>query len=158
VDAIKALLNVADTDTDVDGDDFDLSNYTAIQGVNGTSGDDLITGTSGDDRIKGNDGDDYINAGDGKDWWVKGGAGNDIFEFGEGANVLALAANEWEFGADRIRLTGQNDDGSTWTFADLEYDQSWSEPRGDVMWTTEDGDRLIIRDATIDQFSSDDFI
>ncbi len=158
VDAIKTLLG-SDLPTDPGtGGSFDFANYTAVSGLRGTSGDDLITGTSGNDRIKGGDGDDYIDAGTGPDWWVVGGDGSDIFEFGDEANVLAIAKNDWDDGQDLIRLTGTNDDGSAMTFDNLDYNESASLRLGVVQFDTEDGSRLIIRDVTIDQITAEDFI
>ena len=70
--------------------------------LNGSAGSDLIRGFEGKDRIDGKAGDDVIFAGPGQDYNVKGGAGRDVFVFGNQSSHLRVV--DFEDNVDRILL------------------------------------------------------
>ena len=114
--------------------------------LSGTEQDDWISGQSGNDKINGGDGDDYIIAGSGNDWFVRGGNGSDIFQFGIGDGDLKIY--DFEDGVDLINLTGGL------TFNDLALSTHTHGDVSTLVYSTSNGDRLMIRDeiaANIDE-------
>lgn len=141
---------------------FDPANYNVIEGddgdnpIIGTSGADWIVGHAGRDNINGEDGDDYIAAGAGADLWVKGGAGNDTFEFGIGDGDLKIA--DWGNGEDKVRLM----DGLSYEAAFIS-EVVYNGVATTSLWYDTSGDgrfdhRLAFAGVAIDQLSADDFI
>lgn len=68
---------------------FLSSDILAVDPIDGTDGNDLVTGTDGDDKICGFDGDDELRGGAGDDILI-GGRGSDIMFGGSGADNFVI--------------------------------------------------------------------
>jgi len=118
--------------------------------LSGTAQNDWIQGGADNDKINGGAGDDYIVAGAGRDGFVKGGTGADIFQFGAGDGEIFIF--DFEEGVDQIALS----DGLT--FAELIMTTSSFNGIDSVIFTTESGDRLKLRDEVASDINLSDFI
>ena len=117
--------------------------------IMGTALNDWIEGGDSRDNINGKAGDDYIIAGPGNDWFVRGGTGADIFEFGLGDEGVKIY--DFENGVDLIRLV----DGLT--FADLAVSSSTRNGTTTVEFRTDDGDRLLLHNQNPADIDANDF-
>lgn len=127
--------------------------------LNGTDGKDRLTGTAdndlivagaGNDIIDGGAGDDTIAAGAGRDYNVRGGLGADVFEFGQGDEIIKIL--DFELGVDKILLR----DGLT--FEDLTRKDIVQDGVVTVNYYTPDGDRLILSQLDDPGVSIADFL
>ena len=121
-----------------DGDDDLFGNW----------GNDMLVGGNGNDSLRGNPGDDTLDGGAGDDFLV-GGRGNDVFVFSAGG------------GRDKIRDFGRGDD--TIELSDLGVNNfhevlSVATQRKNGVHLNFETDTLIIRDISIRDLGSDDFI
>ena len=144
------------SNTSSGGSTFKPSDYdTEFTGGNGndphtgTSERDWIDGGDGNDKINGKAGDDYIIAGAGNDHFIRGGAGADIFQFGIGDGDVKI--HDWEDGIDKIHLAGGL------KLSDLAQSQSSYNGIKTAIFTTEAGDRLMLRDEVTSDITSADF-
>ena len=127
--------------------------FTGGQGADphhGTSGRDWIDGGDGNDKINGKAGDDYIIAGKGNDHFVRGGTGADIFQFAQGDGDIKIF--DWEDGLDKVRLAGGL------KFSELTQSTTSYQGITTVVFHTDAGDRLILRDVLASDISSADFV
>ena len=114
----------------------------------GTSANDWIEGREGRDNLFGGAGDDYIYAGPGNDWYVRGGSGADIFQFG--LNDGDLTIHDFEDGSDLVRLM----DGLT--LDDMTMSLNTYNGVTSVIYRTLGGDRLILNGTPPELFDDAD--
>ena len=153
-----ALSNAATVTVSVSGSAalFDPSFYDTVQigdagnnPLQGDGGTDWLEGRGGTDNLFGAGGNDYIDAGAGNDWYVRGGSGADIFAFGAGSGGIKII--DFEDGVDLIHLK----DGLT--YEDLTGSEiTWNNVTT-VQFATADGNRLLLQNTQLTDFSISDF-
>ncbi len=129
--------------------DTQLTGGSGSDRQHGTSGRDWIESGGGNDKIDGKAGDDYIIAGQGSDF-VRGGTGADIFQFAQGDGDIKIF--DWEDGLDKIHLAGGLD------FSDLTQSTTSYKGITTVVFSTDAGDRLMLRDEVASDLNAGDFI
>jgi len=145
--ATVTLTVSAPPNKDFKPEDYDNQFY-------GDAGNNPIQGTDQNDWIEGGDGNDKIFggiiAGAGKDYFVRGGTGADIFQFGPGDDNLKIF--DWEDGIDKICLVGGL------TFDDLTQSSSTFNGVTTVIFKTDAGERILFRDENPADIDQNDFL
>ena len=102
--------------------DMATTEETALNEVNGTDGNDVLTGTSGNDLIIGGAGNDTINSLDGDDFII-GGTGDDVIDGGAGNDTIVYDAADIKVdgGEDKDTLVFTADDAEI-NFDDFDTD------------------------------------
>ncbi|RXF68522.1 calcium-binding protein [Hansschlegelia zhihuaiae] len=140
------IFNTSDRDLSVEGQ---------------TTWNDVLFGAGGDDKISGFSGDDSLSGGAGEDTLI-GGFGDDAFYGGSGGDVFRY--DEREFGDDAIEDFGKGDKIdlrflNVSEFSQLDpYLTNTSEGVLIDLQFGGDNESILVRDVSIDELSSKDFI
>jgi Ca2+-binding RTX toxin-like protein len=130
--------------------------FTGIENVFGTSGQDEITGNSDDNELRGLGGHDVLNGGDGNDY-LHGGSGNDTLDGGKDNDTIigGDGSDTLNGGRGDDTMTGGNGE-DTFVFGD---DNGWNDDNdvGDDVITDFNPDEDKIDVSGTDEWGGEDF-
>ncbi|WP_421999558.1 calcium-binding protein [Roseovarius mucosus] len=130
----------------------ELGGGEADDTVLGGAGDDFLAGGGRNDLLDGGTGNDTLNAGAGHDRLI-GGEGADIFVFNDFTAGERDVIVDFQFGENRIRLTGIEGQGPTGRFLALDIQDT---DAGAVLRYA--GHEILLEDVAASSLSRDDFI
>ncbi len=123
-----------------------LFGTSALDTIYGYAGNDFLLGSGGADTIYGGKGSDFIVDGNGQDI-LYGGNGKDIFSFVRDGKKDKI--KDFQDGKDMIDLSRLG----VKSFDDVQIEQ-----RGGKVLITAGKEKLVVSNATVDQFDADDFV